>query len=63
MREDTETADADVLLIIILPLLESAAIDWEARLRAVVLPMPVFANRVMDGVVIKPEPLMDPALR
>lgn len=57
------TANADALLITILPLLESAAIAWEARLRAVVLPIPVFANSVMDGVVIKPEPLMVPALR
>ena len=62
VREDT-AADADVLLITIMPLLESAAIAWEARLRVVVAPMPDSATMVMDGVVIKPEPLMVPALR
>ena len=63
VSDDTFTADAEELLMTILPLLESAAMDWEAILSAVVAPIPESAARVIDGVVIKPEPLMFPALR
>ena len=59
----TETEMPEVLLISIAPAVELAAIEAAAKLRAVVLPIPVDAASVMDGVVIKPEPLMVPALR
>ena len=62
VREVTVTAEAVVLLRSILPSVESAAIEAAAKLRAVVLPMPVDAASVMVGVVIKPAPLMLPAV-
>ena len=63
VSDETVTVVLRALAKSILPVVESAAIEAAAKLRAVVLPMPVFANRVMDGVVIKPEPLMDPAVK
>ena len=60
VRDDTVTANGDVLLIIILPLLESAAIAWEARLRAVVLPMPLVALRSTVLAVIRLPPWISP---
>ena len=63
VRDVTITADDNVLLRSILPSVESAAIETAAKFRAVVLPMPVDAAMVIEGVVIKPEPLMVPALR
>ena len=63
VSEVTETAVTDVLLMMILPAFESAEIEVAARFRAVVLPIPDSATMVMDDVVIKPEPLMVPALR
>ena len=62
VREVTVTAEAVALLRLILPSVESAAIEAAARLRVVVLPMPVDAASVIVGVVIKPAPLMLPAV-
>ena len=56
VREVTVTAEAVALLRLILPSVESAAIEAAARLRVVVLPMPVDAASVIVGVVIKPAP-------
>ena len=71
VRDDTVTAVPRALFRSILPSVElaeiNAAASWSPyglpMVSKVVLPIPDSATMVMDGVVIKPAPLMVPALR